>query len=130
MEKINLTDKHFCYVIFSDMNPNDFIGLMKTNRIVEDLTYLDINRNIELYREAKELILLKDLGNESFEFNSDLEPFIFNKYINGKMERSYKICIFEHGKKENYIGKTSNLYCDGLPIFFDPEGEIIKNCLN
>lgn len=130
MEKTRLTDKHFCYVLFLEMAPADFIALMKTNGIVDNIKYLDSKRNLELYQEAKELLTGKDFGQVEFDFDFDSEPFVFNKYINGKMDRAYKICIFEYGEEKDYTGQTSKLYCDGMPMFYDPQGNIIKNSLN
>jgi len=130
MSTKKLTEKHFCYVLFLEMTPGDFISLMKTNGIVDNLSYLDSKRNVELYNEAKELLVSKDFGNVHFDFDYDLEPFVFNKYINGKLDRAYKICIFEYGEEKDYVGTTSNLYCEGMPVFFDADGNIIKNSLN
>lgn len=130
MEKIKLTEKHFCYVLFLEMAPDDFIALMKTNGIVDKMKFLDSKRNKELYAEAKELLCEKDFGNIYFDFDYDSEPFIFNKYINGKLDRAYKICIFEYGEEKDYTGQTSKLYIDGMPMFYDPEGNIIKKSLN
>ncbi len=130
MEKIKLTDKHFCYVLFLEMQPSDFINLLKTNEIVENIKFLEINKNKELYQEAKDLILDKNYGNIIFDFDYDSEPFVFNKYIDCKLDRAYKICIFELVEKEHAI-KTSNVYSEkGMPLFFDPNGDMIKNSLN
>lgn len=125
-----LTDKHFCYILFLEMPPSDFINLMKINCILEDVIYLEPKDCVGLYQEAKELLLKKDLGDVSFDFDYDTEPFVFNKYVNGKLDRAYKICIFEHGVEKSYTGKTSSLYCDGMPLFFDHENNIIKTSLN
>lgn len=131
MEKTKLTDKHFCYVLFLEMKPTDFIKLMKTNGIIDNLVFLDIKKNKELYQEAKELLIGKDFGNVDFDFDYDLEPFFFNKYINGKLDRAYKICIFEHVSEEkSFEGNTSEIYLDGMPLFYDAEGNLIKISLN
>lgn len=131
MEKTRLTDKHFCYILFLEMAPADFIALMKTNGIIDSMKYLDAKINLELYQEAKELLTGKNFGRVEFDFDYDSEPFVFNKYINGKLDRAYKICIFEYGEEEkDYTGQTSNVYCNGMPLFFDSEGNMIKNSLN
>jgi hypothetical protein len=112
------------------MAPSDFIKLMKTNGIVDKMKFLDSKENIGLYKEAKELLTGKDFGQVEFDFDYDSEPFVFNKYINGKLDRTYKICIFEYGEEKDYTGQTSKVYIDGMPIFYDQQGNIIKNSLN
>ncbi len=131
MKETRLTDNHFCYVLFLEMLPTDFINLLKTNEIVDKLTFLEVKHNVELYQEAKEKLINKNLGSIYFEFDYDSEPFIFNKYINGKLDRPYKICIFEYIPDEKrFLGKTSNTYCNGEPLFFDLDGNMIKNSDN
>lgn len=128
MYKTKLTDKHFCYALFLEMSPDDFIGLLETNEIVDNLKYINPKFHNELYIEAKALITEKHAPNIQFDFDYDTEPFVFNKYINGKLDRAYKICIFS---TENHSPiKTSNVYCEGMPLFFDPDGNMIKNSLN
>jgi hypothetical protein len=112
------------------MAPADFIALMKTNGKIDSLKFLEPKRNQELYEEAKDFLSKKDLGNTYFDFDYDSEPFVFNKYINGKLDRAYKICIFEYGEEKDYTGQTSKFYINGMPMFYDPEGNIIKNSLN
>ena len=130
MSKSKLTDKHFCYVLFLEMSPDDFISLMKTNAVIDNIVYLDSKKHQELYQETKDLLVSRDLGQVYFDFDYDAEPLVFNKYINGKLDRAYKICIFEHGSEKDYTGRTSNVYCNGMPLFFDPNGNMIKNSLN
>lgn len=130
MEKIKLTDKHFCYVLFLEMSPEDFSNLMKTNGISANLVMLNVQKNVELYQEAKDLIENKDMGSVYFDFDYDSEPFVFDKYINGKLDRTYKICIFEVQEENKHTGSTSDIYFDGMPQFFGIHGEIIKNSLN
>lgn len=130
MTKSKLTNNHFCYILFLEMSPTEFLDLLKINTIIDNMIFLDEKDNLELYQEAKQLLLKKDFSYVSFDFDYDSEPFVFNKYINGKLDRAYKICIFEMKEEKDYIGETSKLYCDGMPIFFDPEGQIIKNYLN
>ena len=126
-----LTDKHFCFFIFLEMPPEDFANLLQTNAVVDCLVFLDPKSNLELYNEAKELMCGKEMGSVFLDFDYDSEPFVFNKYINGKLDRAYKICIFEAKEEEmSYTGQTSNVYCDGTPLFFDPEGNMIKPSLN
>jgi hypothetical protein len=126
-----LTDKHFCFVVFLEMAPSDFANLLHTNTLTENLNFLDVRENLELYNEAKEMIVSQSFGNVIFDFDYDTEPFVFNKYIDGQLDRPYKICIFEAGEPEvSYKGKTSQFYCDKMPVFYDTEGQIIRNSLN
>jgi len=129
-----LTDKHFCYVLFLEMSPEAFISFMHTNTGV-NISYLQPLDNIELYIEAKKLILEKEgFMDVSFDFAYKTEPLVFNKYISGKLDRPYKICIFEAKEEDNtqwqFNGKTSDVYCDGKPLFFDGSGNMIKNSEN
>lgn len=124
-----LRDNHFCYVIFKEMNPLDFLSLMELNVGLKNMVFLDYDSNLELYSEAKGLIL-QGISNKTgvvFDFAYESEPFVFNKFINGQLDRQYKICIFEVKKEKR---KTSDVYCDKMPIFYDPNGDIIKNSLN
>lgn len=130
MKKAVLTDNHFCYVLFLEMSPDDFISLLKINGIMDGLVFLDSKNNKEIYQEAKERVLNLNLGQVVFDFDYDAEPFVFDKYINGKLDRAYKICIFEYGTQNIYSGQTSNVYCEGMPLFFDQDGNMIKNSLN
>ncbi len=130
MKEIKLTDKHFCYVLFLEMTPTDFANLLKTNGVVDNLKYLDSKYYTELYEEAKERMVRMNSGQVSFDFDFDSEPFVFNKYINGKLDRLYKICVFEYDTEDDFAGKTSSIYCEGMPLFFDAEGNMIKHSLN
>lgn len=136
MEATKLTDRHFCYVIFLEMPPIDFVNLLETNGVIDNLKYLDCKYHRELYEEAKERMVVMNLGQIYFDFDYDSEPFVFNKYIGSKLDRAYKICVFEYGEDENCIGKTSNfenisdVFLEGMPLFFDTEGKIIRNSLN
>src|SRR5258708_32747077 len=130
MKETKLTNKHFCFVIFLEMNPADFLKLLHSNSVGKDFIFLESKGNPELYQEAKEVLLNKNLGGVDFDFDYDAEPFVFNKYINGKLDRAYKICIFEQEEPvKSFSGKTSNEYCDGIPLFFDPTATMIKNSL-
>lgn len=125
-----LTDKHLCMVLFLEMPPADFIELMHTNAMIENLVLLDSRYNLELYQEAKDLLESKLMGDVFFNFDYDSEPFTFDKYIGGKLDRTYKICIFEQCEQRDYRGRTSNLYVDGIPVFYDSFGHVIKNSYN
>ena len=133
-----LTNYHFCYVIFREMTPNEFANLLQTNTGIENLIFLEIESNEDLYEEAKQLIKTQysNFKNLLFEFPYKNEPYTFNKFIDGNLDRTYKICIFEvlENKKENtnweFNGKTSNLYFDDIPLFIDPNGKVIKNSDN
>lgn len=131
MEKTKLTENHFCYVLFLEMSPIDFVNLLKTNGVIDNLKYLDCKYHNELYEEAKERMVGMNLGQIYFDFDYDSEPFVFNKYIGNKLDRAYKICVFEYNTEEDCcVDKTSSFYCEGMPIFFDEKGEIIRNSLN
>lgn len=138
MEKKKLTEYHFCYVIFNEMSPSSFKDLLEMNIGVTNLEYLDIILNEDLYKEAKESIIEKtrmyDWVKVEFPFEND--PFVFNKFIDNNFDRTYKICIFEtknaimNNSGWDFKGKTSNVYCNGKPLFFDEEGNMIKNSDN
>ena len=102
MEKNKLTDKHLCYVVFLEMSPADCISLLETNSIAENIVLLEVKDNLELYQEAKELMIDKYSFDNyiKFDFDVDSEPFIFYKHIGNKIDRVYKICIFEQKKLE------------------------------
>jgi hypothetical protein len=125
-----LTDKHLCMVLFLEMKPSDFISLMQTNCMIENLVYLDSRYNNELYQEAKDELESKLLGDVFFNFDYDSEPFVFDKYIGGRLDRTYKICIFEQCEQRDLRGMTSGLYINGVPVFYDNFGNVIKNSYN
>ena len=131
MKESKLTEWHFCFAIFLEMSVEEFVRLLQTNSPEVYYKFLDARSNLELYEEAKESMLNKRLGGVDFDFDYDTEPFVFNKYINGKLDRAYKICIFEISEREiSFSGKTSDAYCNGLPLFYDLDGNLIKNSLN
>lgn len=106
------------------MTPQDFLNLMELNVGLVGLEFLNYDKNKEIYSEAKSLIL-NSVSNKSgvvFDFAYDSEPFVFNKFINGQLDRQYKICIFELKEEKARITK--------MPVFFDPNGDIVKNSLN
>lgn len=132
--KKTLNKNHFCYVIFKEMTPVDFLTLMELNVGMLDLHFLNYSENDDLYSEAKGLILRRASQSQGivFDFAYDSEPYVFNKFIDGQLDRQYKICIFEfrEPEEEKYKGKTSEAYYNDMPMFFDPEGNLIKNSLN
>ena len=132
MNEIKLTDKHFCYVVSLDMSIEDFIEQMDINEIVADLDLLSEKSHKELYLEARKRIENKNRLGCSFEFDYDIEPFIFKKYIDGKPVKEYRICIFQQNneKTKHSIIKTSKFYLNNLPVFFDDSGSVIKISLN
>jgi hypothetical protein len=138
MEKKKLTNSHFCYVIFYEMSPSHFKDLLEMNIGVTFLKYLDVILNEDLYKEAKELIVEKTKMYDTVrvEFSFENDPFVFNKFIDNNFDRTYKICIFEVADENTnssgweFKGKTSNVYCNGKPLFFDGEGSMIKNSDN
>ena len=126
-----LTGKHLCYVIFSEMSPSSFIDMLELNFGIVGLIHIRENGNEELYEEAKQKMLNLFTGTISFDFKFSMNPFYFNKRINGKLDGCYKICIFEQDfEKKDYVCQTSSLYYNGVPKFFDEDGKIIKNSLN
>jgi len=137
MEKKKLTNHHFCYVIFNEMNPSTFKDLLEMNIGVTFLEYLDVILNEDLYKEAKQLIVEKTKTYEfvKVEFPFESDPFVFNKFIDNNFDRTYKICIFESkdDKMENSgwdFNKTSAVYCNGKPLFYDDGANLIKNSDN
>lgn len=132
MEKIKLTEKHFCYVMLLDMSTEDFIEQMDINEIVSNLDLLSEKNNKELYLEARKIIESKNKLGCSFEFEYDIEPFVFKKYIDGIPGKEYRICVFQqnHEKVKHPIIKTSDFYIKGMPLFFDADGNMIKHSLN
>lgn len=130
MNKQKLNSNHFCYVLFLEMSPADFINILQTNQIIDNLVFLETKKNLDLYQEAKERLDARQTDNLNFDFDYDTEPFVFNKYIDGKLDRAYKICIFEYCEDKIEPVQTSNVYCEGMPLFFDGEGNMIKTILN
>ena len=128
---MTLTNKHFCFFIFLEMSTKDFINILQINTGMQDIVFIDPIYNRELYQEAKNKMINMKPSFVSLEFDYDMEPFVFDKYIDGKLDRAYKLCIFEQGVPEpNFIGKTSNLHIDGMPVFFDKDGIRVLNSLN
>lgn len=128
MEKYKI-GKYICYAVPIDLDVEVVISMLETNGMAEHLIYLDERSHKDLYTWARKVMQQKQTIGVSFDFDYDHEPLIFNKYVNGKMSGEYRICIFE--KSENkYKGKLSDIYCNGMPLFYDTEGNLIKPSLN
>lgn len=126
-----LTLNHFCYYIFNEMTLESFQSFLDINCGGKNMKYLEIDKNKELYEEAKEQILSHPFGFVKIEFPKEEFPFVFEKFIDGKFDRTYKICIFEITEEERVpLIKTSDVYCNGEPLFYDQQGELIKKNLN
>lgn len=127
-----LTLDHFYYYIFNEMTLESFQSFLDINCGGKALRYLEIDKNKELYDEAKEQIMAHTFNFVTIEFPLEEFPYVFEKFINGKFDRVYKICIFEISKEEIVLQakqypsiKTSDVYCDGKPLFFDENDNLI-----
>jgi len=122
-----LTLDHFCYYIFNEMTLENFQSFLDMNCGGKALRYLEIDKNKELYDEAKEQIMAHTFDSVNIEFPLEEFPYVFEKFIDGKFDRVYKICIFEISKEERTpLIKTSDVYCNGEPLFFDEDNNLIK----
>ncbi len=122
-----LTLDHFCYYVFNEMTLESFQSFLDINCGGKALRYLEIDKNKELYDEAKEQIMAHTFNFVTIEFPLEEFPYVFEKFINGKFDRVYKICIFEISKEERTpLIKTSDVYCNGEPLFFDEDNNLIK----
>jgi hypothetical protein len=122
-----LTLDHFCYYIFNEMTLESFQSFLDMNCGGKALRYLEIDKNKELYDEAKEQIMAHNFDFVKIEFPLEEFPYVFEKFIDGKFDRVYKICIFEISKEERTpLIKTSDVYCNGEPLFFDEDNNLIK----
>lgn len=122
-----LTLDHFCYYIFNEMTIESFQSFLDINCGGKNLKYLEIDKNKELYEEAKEQIMAHPFDFVKIEFPLEEFPYVFEKFIDGKFDRVYKICIFEISKEERIpLIKTSDTYYRGKPMFFDDNNDLIK----
>jgi hypothetical protein len=126
MEK-KLTLDHFCYYIFNEMTLESFQSFLDINCGGKNLKYLEIDKNKELYEDAKKQIMAHPFDFVKIEFPLEEFPYVFEKFIDGKFDRTYKICIFEITEEERIpLIKTSDVYCNGEPLFFDEDNNLIK----
>lgn len=122
-----LTENHFCYFIFNEMTITQFQAFLETNAGGKYFNYLPISENLEFYEEAKTNILQQAFSFVQIEFPFVEFPFVFEKFIDGKFDRTYKICIFEINNEEREPSiKTSGVYCNGKPLFFDENKNLIN----
>lgn len=122
-----LTLDHFCYYIFNEMTLESFQSFLDINCGGKNLKYLEIDKNKELYEDAKKQIMAHPFDFVKIEFPLEEFPYVFEKFIDGKFDRIYKICIFEiNNEKRIPLIKTSDTYYHGKPMFFDDNNDLIK----